>query len=110
MLIDNHYYDPNEIKGNKIKSIKSLHNYTDSNIWESFTRALSIAREHPMNNHYHYLLCYKYLFYMLRYRSNSPYLIDIYRQIKNKNYNVYKYWYTTNKQYAKIYTYKAVTS
>ena len=110
MLIDNHYYDPNEIKGNKIKSIKSLHNYSDSNIWECFTRALGIARENPGNNHYYYLLCYKYLVYMVTYRLTSLYLTDIYRQIKDKNYNVYNFWYTTNKQYAKINTYKAVTS
>lgn len=110
MLIDNHYYDPNEIKGNKIKTIKSLHNYTDSDIWENFTRALSTARLVTGDKHYYYLRCYKFLFYILKYRPTSLYLIDIYRQIKDKNYNVYKYWYTTNKQYSKINTYKDKTS
>ena len=110
MLIDNHYYDPNEIKGNKIKTIKSLHNYSDSDIWENFTRALSTARLVTGGNHYYYLRCYKFLFYLQKYRATSLYLIDIYRQIKDKNYNVYKYWYTTNKQYSKINTYKDMTS
>ena len=103
MLIDNHYYNEDEIKGNKLIARKTLHKENDIDIYQAFISILSHARFHGVKEHLLYLKCYKLLNYMETYRKESPILIEFYRAIK---YNDMDNWFNLRRLYKDLNTYQ----